>query len=235
MDTGASPHSWKMALLVALALLALVVVLGLLAAGAALNRWWPVAGFLVVGNVGILYQLTTGFLARRRAERLPASSVPWDVPLDRPLWLNESLPYMGSSALVGAIPAALGFPAVGVGLVVALVGLFGVATAAAGRTSVTRLRFAKDELWAGSRHVWIRVPWQAIVDVRHLGPECMRLKVARADALRIEPDSARARWWARFLVLDSWITLDGWAGGLDRRTIERAIAQGRGGSPEAPN
>ena len=224
----------------ALTLVAFLVAIALAVAG--WTRWWAVAGFLFFSSANACYEVIAGRLARRRARRLRAKPIPWNTPLDRPRWYLETVWFSWVGLTLGALAAALGFPGVGVGLTLALVGLMVFAVVAGRRVQPTQLTFEPRGLRVSTGDLSFVLPWPAITDVEPLGVESIWMRVGPPEAVvaSVRPDTEKTRRQVRTLLsftigIDARLMLGSWAGGLDSETLTRAIEEAKAGVREQPN
>jgi hypothetical protein len=221
------------------AVAALAVVLTLIARGWHAEHWWPVAAFLLVAAGGTTFELAGNWLTRRRARRF-RSGVPRNVVLRAPRWSNSASWLVWTGAGVGAIPAAIGFPGVGLGLAMAIAGFSIFGMTVMGRLQPGRLTFETAGLRLGSGRVSFLVPWTAITNTELMGSNTVWLCVVSAESISaVEPDTPGAREKAREMVMgvgpDSRIMLRAWAGGMDTRTLIKAIEEAKTGQVQALN
>ena len=231
---------------VAASFLALAAVLVAMGLGVSPVRLGPVAAFLMVwaGSAGYVALATRA--RRRRAFRLRSLPVPRGVRLRKPFWirLDGPLTFLGLIAALGAIVAGLGFPGVGVGVLLAL-GLivgFGFLIPGEPRGGLT---FEDDGMRLHIGAVHCLVPWSSISDIEAIGPEgFVMLRMAIADPQgvvdSVSPDTPRNRERFRRLVQGigsshGVMLLHPWTAGLDGQTLERAIREGIAGRPDPAN
>jgi len=219
---------------------ALAIVLALMAAEVAPGRLRPVGTLLGVAVAASLAQLAVSLLSARRARRLRAHEVPWGIRLRRPLWL--STPEVGVAVELGAILAALvalcGAPGIGAGvlLLFAVIGLsmplFQL------HMSPRALTFEDGGLRVHLPDGEFLVPWPSITAVDTIGPDHMQfttLRLADADAIAAVATPATPRLRERVATILSargsagQLLLLHWTGGLDGRTLARALEAGRRG------
>ena len=197
---------------------------------------WPLAGFLMVFAIGSSYYAIVNRLVRRRARRLKGSQIPWGVRLQKPLWisLKDGFLLLGAAAALGAVPAALAFPGVGVGICSTLVAFVASGMYFGGRAFAVGLTFEKPGLRVHLRGAQFLMPWSAIAGVNRQGPDLhqsitLRLFPGANVVGLLEPPTARAR--ERLdLVLgygnDKRLWLPPWTAGLDGATLARALREG---------
>lgn len=225
---------------------ALIAVLWLLRAGYSPQRWWPVAGFLAIWAGSSGYVLFVKYATAQRAFRLSAAEVPVGVYLPTPLWITatEGASGLPIGAGLAAIAAALGFPGVGTGLLLALGAIplltLLVPTRVAGLTLEPRgLRVHHRK----GAHFF--VPWTAVAEVGVSGPShnlstTLRIAAAQHVLASTFPDTPRTRTWVQFLlqagsVSDADLALPPWTAGLDAPTLARALRERLGDRPSLAN
>ena len=212
-----------------------------LAAGASRARWLPVAGFLAVTATG---EFTFWFGAQmqlRRASRLRHTDVPWGTRLRAPLWMPamNALLTLATGALIAAVPAAFGFPRVGVGvLAIFAVVAAGLPFAGLGPGALT---FEGGGLRFHVRGGSFVVPWDTITHVDGTGPEHAQvIQVHVQNAARVidshEPKDPRVLARVDSCIARSHggggrLPLMPWTAGLDGPTIARAIDAATRGTP----
>lgn len=164
----------------------------------------------------------------------------------KPVWirLDGPLTFLGLIGALGAIVAAIGFPGVGVGILLSL-GLlvgFGFLIPDEPRGGLT---FEDDgmRLHIGEAHCL--VPWSSISNIETIGPEgFVMLRMAIADPQgvvnSVSPDTPKNRERFRSLVQgigasQGDMLLHPWTAGLDGQTLERAIREGIAGRPDPAN
>jgi hypothetical protein len=221
----------------ALPLLPFGGVLLALAAGASRARWLPVAGFLAVTATGDVYFWVGARLQLRRAWRQRQVELPWGIQHRAPLWmpLMRVLAALATGAVIAAVPAAVGFPRVGLGVL----SIFAIVAAGApfAELGPRALTFEADGLRFHVRGGSFVVPWTAIDRVERIGPDHAQLiRLHVADATRIidsfEPKDPRILPRVESCIAKSSggggrLLLMPWTAGLDgpsiARTIEAAI------------
>ncbi len=141
---------------------------------------------------------------------------------------------LGAAAALGAVPAALAFPGVGVGISSTLVAFIASWTFFEAKAYAVGLTFEKPGLRVHLRGAQFLLPWSAIAGVNRYGPDLHQIITLRlfpgANVVgSLEPDTARAR--ARLdLILgfgdDKRLWLPPWSAGLDGATLARALRAG---------
>jgi hypothetical protein len=239
-------NRWKLVFVMP-SFIGLAAVLTALGAGFSPHHWWPVAAFLMAWAGSASYVALANRASRRRAFRLRDAPVPRGVRLRKPLWmdLDVFLIAVGIGAAFGTIAAAIGFPGVGLGiaLVPAGFGLFGVFSSPFGPSSLTF-----DD--AGLRlYIWSAqclVPWTSIIEIQSDGPEgfvLIRLSIVDPDRVvnSVVPDTSRNRKRVDRLLMHrvgssrAEIWLERGTGGLDGATLLRAIREAMAGRPPQMN
>jgi len=232
---------------VAPAFLGLLAVLGAIQAGLSPHRLWPIAGFLTVWAGSAGYVMLAKKASRRRTFRLRRAPVPRDVRLQKPLWLALDTPLMVLTAtgILGAVSAAVGFPEVGLGIALAVVGMFAFASASMSFLTSPDLMFENGGLRLCLRSTQCLVPWSSIKNVEAIGPlgfQVVRLKIAEPDRIvaSVVPDSPRHRTRVQRLLgtagaSESEVLLDRWTAGLDGESLVGAIRDGMARRPAQVN
>lgn len=209
-------------------------------------------GFLVCWAGAANYNVLANLSARRRALRLQTFSAPIGRVLSRPLWilLREPVSVAGVGAALGAVTAGLGFPSVGVGILLTFVAtafvpllLFVSGTVGSGASGLT---FESTGLRVHVRgEVACLVPWTSMVEVTLTGPAHYRsVNVRIVDPGRViasvVPDSPRNR---RCIEMFFWMgeprgeamSLNAWTGGLDSLTLLRVLRAAKDGPSQQAN
>ena len=226
---------------------ALAAVLLALAAGASRARWLPVGMFLALAVVADAYFWLGWRAERRRAWRLRQMEVAFGIRHDEPLWMAMLVSSMAVvfGAIGGAIPSALGFPSVGVGVLLMFLAM-------AATMSFLKLRMTPRGLTFERRGLRIHVgggsfvvPWMAIAGVTRVGPDHMQIIELRlTDAAEViashEPKNEKIRSRVESVVekrADNGgkVMLMPGTGGLDGVTIARTIEAAMGGKAERAN
>jgi hypothetical protein len=227
----------------AVALAAVLVAIGF---GLAPRRLWPVAGFLALAIGSFGYSWLASRAQQRRAARLRGAPVPRGVLLKKPLWMraDESLLIVGLIALPATLFAAVGLPSVGVGMLLVAVAAGGLATFfpfmvggdLALEESGLRLTIGRSQCL---------VPWGAITGVEAIGPDHFQMVQLDFEGLdevvaSVAPGTAKNRKRAHDALRGAGtaggqVTLFPWSGGVDGRTLERAIREGMAGRREEAN
>ena len=210
-----------------------------IAAGADVHRWGPVAALCGIGLAAELFMGAGRKLLHRRAARQASAPVPRGLVLRKPLWISatENLGLVSFAATLASIPAAIGHASVGVGVLAILGGLPLAILGTAGTFGVTSLTFEEEGLRIGTRGAKLFVPWRAVTRVEREGNEGHRLvSVHLAGAAEIigsvVPDTPRSRLRAGIIV--GWtkgnvgkMTISPWTAGLDGTALARAFQEGR--------
>jgi hypothetical protein len=207
-----------------------------LAASASRDRWLPVAAFLASGVVAEAYVLIGRLALRRRTRRLQEVEVCVGAQQGRPLWISMLAPIVivGGGAVGGAIAAAVGFPTLGLGvlLISCIVAAIGAGLMFA--RSPRALTFEAAGLRLHVRGGTCVVPWTTIAGIGRAGPDHMQiveLRLRDTDfviaATEPKEDGVRSR--IRSLVREGngtrrKLILMPWTGGLDGLTIARTVA-----------
>jgi hypothetical protein len=206
-----------------------------IAAGADVHRWGPVAGLLAVGLAAELFVGAGRALLRRRAKRQATLPIPRGLVLRKPRWISatEHLGLVSVAATLGAVPAALGYPSTGVGVLTVLVGFPLAVVGAAGTYDTTTLAFEEEGLRIGTRGAALFVPWRAITGVEREGREghrlvCVHLAGAADIIQSVVPATPRARMRATIIVGPETgnvgkMTLLPWTAGLEGTVLARAL------------
>jgi hypothetical protein len=219
---------------------ALVVVLALLAAGIAAARLRPVAIDLAFASLSSILYFVIMFLSKRRARRLRGTEVPWDVRLRKPAWL--STPEMSISLELGGLLAALvalaGCPGIGAGVLVTFAVLASTMPFMQGRLSPRALTFEAGGLRVEYRDLTFVIPWASLTRVEPIGPEHMNttmLGLTDTEAIVATALPATSEVRARVAKMFSAtnrgqeLLFMSWTGGLDGRTLRRALDAARSG------
>jgi hypothetical protein len=219
-------------------LVALAGVLGTIAAGIARHRIWPVALFSALWFASASYVILGQLATRRRAARQRTGQVPFDVRLNRPLWIPfvDACRFLAVAGPLGALAAIIGYPSVGTGIVLAL-GLMGLATIAP-VGSAAGLTFESTGLRVHGRRGQFFVPWTSVIEVELSAPSpnpSTNLHVAGPQQIlsSLTPDTPRNRQGAELLfhlgnprgqALRFW----NWTAGLDSASLVRAVREATG-------
>jgi len=228
-------------------LVLLAGVLALLAAGIAPGRLRPVAAFLGLASLASFTFEATRRLNERHMRRLGAADVPWGVRFDKPFWmegLEISLP-VGFGALVGALLAVVGWPSIGVGVLLTFTAFAGAFPYFGRALSPRGLTFEQGGLRLHGVRLSLLVPWTSITRVECVGPDHMVLIILHlvdpgAIVAAAQPADEKER--ARLESLVGTATsptgkLMLWPGiaGLSGETVARAITAARSGRPGQVN
>jgi hypothetical protein len=169
------------------------------------------------------------------------TEIPWDVRLTRPLWMSLSYPLFGlwAGSIVGTVVAALGFPGVGVGCLLTLVGFLGIPSFMDFGMSPRGLTFEPDGLRLHIRGGSFVVPWTTIARVEGIGPEhfqmtTIHLRDTNTLIGSATPNTARVRARVETFVRtaqtpDRKLLFAPWTAGMDGATLVRAIGAAIGG------
>lgn len=213
--------------------------------GASPHRWGPVVGFLALWAGAANYVVAANLAARRRALRLQTFSPPIGALLSRPPWIlwRDPVGVVGVGAALGAVAAGLGFPSVGVGILLTLAGsgllplLFPGPVGLTFETSGLRVHVRGDAACF--------VPWTSIVEVTLTGPAHHRVVNVRIvdpgrTVATVAPDSPANRRRIEMLFLlgeprGVAISLHPWTGGLDGPTLLRVIREVTGSPSQRAN
>ena len=222
------------------AVIALVTIVTAARRGLGLGRTWPAAWFALLWFGATSYVLLAARASRRRAGRLRTASVPQGVMLVRPIWipLQETFQVAAVGAALGMGAALVGFPWVGVGIVLPL-GALGILMAGpfAGARALT---FEPAGLRVHLRRGHCLVPWNAIVNVSATAAAPSRvafvnIEVADSRAIyaSLAPDTEKTRsalWVLLALGKPAGRTFwfGEWTAGLDSETLARAIREATG-------
>jgi hypothetical protein len=208
------------------------VVLALLA-GASRARWLPVAGLLAVTATGDVYFWVGAQLRFRRSARQRQADVPWGVEHRAPFWMSlmNVLLALATGAVIAAVPAALGFPRVGAG-VLAIFAIVAVGVPFA-VPSPRALTFEPRGLRCHVRGGSVVVSWSAITKVDYAGPDhaqVILLHVADADAVIASHEPQHPALLPRIQACigrdaggTGQVMLMPWTGGLDGPSLRRAL------------
>lgn len=179
-------------------LVALAGVLGTIAAGVARHRLWPVALFSAVWFASASYVLLGQLAKHRRAARQRMGQVPFDIRLNRPLWipLIDACGLLAVGGPLGGLAAIIGHPSVGTRIVLGL-GLMALATIAP-VGSVAGLTFESTRLRVHGRRGQFFVPWTSVIEVELSAPSrdpSTNLHVAAPQQILLSLTSNTPRTW----------------------------------------
>jgi hypothetical protein len=229
--------SWEAGFWIASAV-ALAGVCVMLALGIARDRMKPVAGFVGLWFGATSYVLLARRAMRARAERLRTAPIPRDVRLTRPLWipLAESMGVFAIGAALAAAASLVGYPWVGVGIVLPMAAVslpmlsaFGDVVGLTFEASGVRLHLRRGECF---------LPWTAVLDVHTVGPShrpSLNVQLAGSTALHasLAPDNRKTQ-MELYVLLGLGVPsgralhLGDWSAGLDCATLARALREARG-------
>ena len=243
--SGVRRRPWDTTSLIASGL-SLAAVVAAIATGVAPRRWWSVACFLGIGLASASYVIVVKQVLRRRALRLRSLPIQPGVRLTRPMWipLREACALIGIGAVMAAIPAAIGFASVGLGvlLTVAVIGLLIAATTIG---SARGLTFESSGLRILVSKAQLFVPWTSVISVEVTGPDHNRSSNLRVAAPRqiiasLSPDTRRGRMNAELLLglgepRGEAFHFAEWTAGLDADTLVRAIREATGAGSRQAN
>jgi hypothetical protein len=214
-----------------------------IALGYAPGRLWPVAGFLALWALAAGYVSVARRAFQRRAHRLRDAPVPRGIRLTTPAWiiLDRVMTILGVLAIPGTIVAALGFPGIGVGvlLVVALVAVV-TGFGSSGVMDIGALTFEATGLRFHIGRASCLVPWNAIGTPEPIGPDhsaMIRLQIGAPDQLPgpVSPDTEKDRARMKSSLGHGYVLLEAWIAGLDPKTLARTITECAAGIGEQVN
>jgi hypothetical protein len=213
--------------------------------GIAPGRMRPIAGFALVWLGAASYVLAAKRAMERRAARLRTAQVPRDVKLTRPIWipLREGASLLGMAGALAACAAAVGYPWVGLGILLALAALAVPMVADIG--TVSGLSFEYSGLRLDLGRAECLVPWTLVLEVSVAGqPGVPSVNVAIADPAglyhSLVPDTPKTRFALHLLLglgMPSGRALRfyDWSAGLDAPTLARTIREATGEPPPRAN
>jgi hypothetical protein len=242
--SGRRKVRWDVSLVVASSL-ALTIVLGFLGAGISPERLWPVAGFLAISTSSAAFMTLANRALRRRMLRLRASVVPRGVWLRKPIWiqLNNLCSVLAPAAMLGALVAGIGFPQVGVGILLMLGGMISLMPLAPDEPR-RGLTFHDLGLRLHLRSGECHLPWSLITGLEVIGPDhcqMVRVSILEIDPVieSVSPNTPGNRRRARVAFGGSGdqaeLLMFPWTAGLDGQTLERAIREAMTGRPDRMN
>jgi hypothetical protein len=235
------PARWRKLLILTSPITAFAGVLALLAAGVAPARLRPAAVFLAMAAAASLVCLATMRLSARRARRLRARQVPWNVRLVKPLWLSgpeTSIP-VEIGGVLAAVLALVGCPGLGAGVMLTFFVIALSMPIMQLRMSPRALTFETDGLRVHTMGATFVIPWPNITEVETVGPDHMQMTTLRlsdteAIVASATPGTSRVRERVAGLLHDETrrgaLFLFHWVAGLDGRTLSRALEAARRGS-----
>jgi hypothetical protein len=225
---------------------ALAVVGAAIGAGLRQARLYPVAAFLVVTVVSASYLVVTEHVIRRRASRLAVLPVSGGARLRKPRWLISSLLLMPVALVASgaAVVAGVGFPAVGLGLLLSIGGFGGLFNYAV-MDKTLDITFESAGLRIHRARLSCVLPWTSILELDVWGPASRRrlfVTVADPEAIIASavPDHPAVRIELKRFIF--WrphyagrILLPPWTGGLDALSLARAVQRATEGTEVAAN
>jgi hypothetical protein len=221
---------------------ALAGVLAVLGAGVAPARLRPVAIDLAFAAVASILYFAITYVSKRRARRLRGTEVPWGVRLRKPIWLStpEMTIPLELGGLLAALVALVGFPGIGAGVLVTFLILSSMMPLMAFGASTRALTFETEGLRIEMRHVTFVIPWASLTRSERIGPEHTNMTMlGLADTEAIVATAVPATPEARARVANVFaditnrgpeLMLMSWTGGLDGRTLRRALDAARSGA-----
>jgi hypothetical protein len=222
--------------------LALAAVAAAIAAGWSWRGLRPAAAFLVLWFAVASAILVAKRASRLRAERLKGATVPRGIRLRQPTWIKalEALPFFALGAASGAIAALVGFPGVGLGVLLPFVAMGSLSFFPF--VAEPDLTFEDGGLRVHQRRFEFFVPWVSVLDVsaeKTPGRWFTNVRVTGPGQIvaSVIPNDDRSRSWvfwalARGTPRGQALQFFDWTAGLDTLTLARALQEAaRAGAP----
>jgi len=230
----------------AAAVAASAVLVALAARGLAPGRTAPAAAFALLWLAAATYAVVARWALRRRVARLRTAVIPRGVVLRKPIWIamRDGFQLVAAGAAVAAGASLVGFPSVGLGVVLTMAAL-GVFFTYMGRDE-PGFQFEPSGLRLHLRRgAQCVLPWTDVVSVA--ATETTRSHIAWVDVevadpasvfASLVPDTPRARTalWLLFALgkpNGRALKFHEWSGGVDAATLARAIREATGRAPSA--
>ena len=168
--------------------------------------------------------------------------MPWGVRLRKPMWLStpEMTVPLELGGLLAALVGLVGFPGIGAGVLVTFLVFASMVPLFAFGMSPRALIFEQEGLRVELRHAAFVVPWASLTRIESVGPEHMNMTIlGLADTEAIVATAVPATPEARARVANVFaditnrgpeLMLMSWTGGLDGRTLRRALDAARSGA-----
>jgi hypothetical protein len=223
-----------------------VVLVALAARGLAPGRTVPAAAFALLWLAAAMYAVVARWALRRRAARLRTAELPRGIVLRKPIWipLRDGLQLVAAGAAVAAAVSLVGFPSVGLGIVLTMAAM-GIFFTHMGRDEPA-FQFEPSGLRLHLRRgAQCVLPWTDVVSVATT--EATRSHIAWVDVevanpiavfASLVPDTPKARTalWLLFALgkpNGRALKFHEWSGGVDAPTLARAIREATGRAPPA--
>ena len=198
-------------------------------------RWRSAVAFIAFCAGAATFVELAAWRMRHRAATQSPEGIPRGVRLSKPWWMRarEGLAFLGPSAALGFIPAALGVPGVGLGIVLTLAILQGGMAFIDWNLFHHGLTFEPDGLRVHIRGGTFVVAWTEISRVEckwqaSHGMTWVHVTSTQSVVATTSPDTPKLRRRALFSLYDGdtpsgKLTLGPWTAGIDGAVLARAL------------